>query len=227
MTQSPSLHSVRSDEVCSDEPTAEEAASDAGRRSRVAAEATASQPDLARAELAAEEFLDALGVPLGSEHLRATPGRMARAWAEMISPRPFELTTFPNEEGYDEMVIVRDVPVRSVCEHHLLPFSGRAAVGYLPGERIVGLSKLARIVEHFACRPQTQERLTKQAADWLQDNLAPRAVGVVIAAEHSCMTFRGAMAAGSSTVTSTLLGRLRDDPRSRQEFLALSGISGA
>lgn len=182
------------------------------------------EPDLARAELAAEDFLEALGMSLESEHLRATPGRMARAWAEMFTPRPFDLTTFPNEEGYDEMVVVRDVPVRSVCEHHLLPFTGRACVGYLPGERIVGLSKLARIVEHFACRPQTQERLTKQVADWLQENLHPRAVGVVITAEHSCMTLRGAHATGSSTVTSTLLGMLREDPRSRQEFLSLAGM---
>ena len=190
-----------------------------------APELVAPHPDLARAELAAGDFLEALGLSLDAEHLRATPARMARAWAEMLSPRPFDLTTFPNEEGYDELVIVKDVPVRSICEHHLLPFTGRAVVGYLPGERIVGLSKLARIVEHFACRPQTQERLTKQIADWLQDNLAPRAVGVVITATHSCMTLRGAQATGSSTVTSALLGQLRDDPRSRQEFLALSGIT--
>lgn len=183
--------------------------------------------DLARAELAAAEFLAALGVPLESEHLRATPGRMARAWAEMLTPRPFELTTFPNEEEYDELVMVNDVLVRSICEHHLLPFTGRASIGYLPGDRIVGLSKLARIVEHFACRPQTQERLTKQIADWLQESLSPRAVGVVITATHSCMTLRGAYATGSSTVTSTLLGRLREDARSRQEFLALCGVTAA
>jgi len=103
-------------------------------------------------------------------------------------------------------------PFRSVCEHHLLPFTGVAHVGYLPAQRILGLSKLARVVELFACRPQTQERLTKQVADWLQEHLSPRAVGVVIAAEHSCMTLRGAHATGSSTVTSTRLGRLRSDP---------------
>lgn len=181
--------------------------------------------DLVEAERAAGEFLRALGMDLDAEHLRATPGRMARAWAEMFTPREFDLTTFPNEEGYDEMVVVRDVPMRSICEHHLLPFTGKATVGYLPGDRIVGLSKLARVVEHFACRPQTQERLTKQIADWLQDHLAPRAVGVVVSAEHSCMTLRGARAVGSSTVTSALLGRLRDDPRSRQEFLSLAGIA--
>lgn len=181
--------------------------------------------DLERAEVAAGEFLRSLGVSLESEHLRETPGRMARAWAEMLTPRPFDLTTFPNDEGYDELVLARDIPLRSVCEHHLLPFTGRACVAYLPGDRIVGLSKLARLVEYFACRPQTQERLTKQVADWLQEKLQPRAVGVVISAEHSCMTLRGAYATGSSTVTSTLLGQLRDDARSRQEFMSLSGIA--
>ena len=180
--------------------------------------------DLAAAEAAAADFLQALGITVDSEHLRATPGRMARAWAEMLTPRPFEMTTFPNEEGYDELVLARDIPFRSVCEHHLLPFTGRACVAYLPGDRILGLSKLARVVEHFACRAQTQERLTKQVADWLQDQLTPRAVGVVMSAEHSCMTLRGVQATGSSTVTSTLLGTLRTDPRSRQEFLSLAGV---
>lgn len=179
--------------------------------------------DLESAEEAAAAFLRALGVGVESEHLQDTPGRMARAWAEMLTPRPFDLTTFPNAEHYDELVLARDIGFRSVCEHHLLPFTGRACVGYLPGDRILGLSKLARVVEHFSCRPQTQERLTKQIADWLQEQLAPRAVGVVIAAEHSCMTLRGVRAIGSSTVTSTLLGKLRSDPRSRQEFLTLTG----
>ncbi|MGP6171376.1 GTP cyclohydrolase I FolE [Microbacterium sp. A204] len=181
-----------------------------------------SKPDLARAELAAGDFLRALGMSLDSDHLAATPQRMARAWAELLAPREFDLTTFPNDEGYDEMVIVRDIPVRSICEHHLLPFTGRATIGYLPGERIVGLSKLARVAEHFACRPQTQERLTKQIAQWLQDHLSPQGVGVVIEAEHSCMTLRGAHATGSRTRTSTLLGQLREDPESRAEFLSLA-----
>ncbi len=185
-----------------------------------------SGPDLAAAEAAAADFLTALGISLDSESLRATPGRMARAYAELFSPRSFDLTTFPNDEEYDELVLARSIPVRSVCEHHLLPFVGVAHVGYLPGERILGLSKLARIVEHFACRPQVQERLTKQVADWLDEQLAPRGVGVVIEAEHSCMTLRGVQAAGSSTVTSTLLGTLREDARSRQEFFALSRING-
>ncbi|WP_410659080.1 GTP cyclohydrolase I FolE [Amycolatopsis sp. lyj-112] len=183
-------------------------------------------PDLEAAEAAAADFLTALGISLDSESLRGTPGRMARAYAELFSPRSFDLTTFPNDEGYDELVLARGIPVRSVCEHHLLPFVGVAHVGYLPGDRILGLSKLARIVEHFACRPQVQERLTKQVADWLDEQLDPRGIGVVIEAEHSCMTLRGVQAVGSSTVTSTLLGTLREDARSRQEFFALTGING-
>jgi GTP cyclohydrolase I len=182
--------------------------------------------DLAAAERAAADFIAALGVDLDAESLRDTPGRMARAYAELFTPRPFDLTTFPNDEGYDELVLARSIPIRSVCEHHLLPFVGVAHVGYLPGTRILGLSKLARIVEHFACRPQVQERLTKQIADWLDEQLHPQGVGVVIDAEHTCMTLRGVQATGSTTVTSTLLGTLRADPRSRQEFFALTGVNG-
>ncbi|RJQ77786.1 GTP cyclohydrolase I [Pseudonocardiaceae bacterium YIM PH 21723] len=174
--------------------------------------------DLAGAEKAAGEFLTALGVTVDD----ATPGRMARAYHELFTPREFDLTTFPNDEGYDELVLARSIPVRSVCEHHLLPFTGIAHVGYLPSERILGLSKLARIVEYFACRPQVQERLTKQVADWLAEQLQPKGVGVVIEAEHSCMTQRGVRALGATTVTSTMLGALREDPRSRQEFFSLT-----
>jgi GTP cyclohydrolase I len=180
--------------------------------------------DLVAAELAARQFLEALGVSTDSESLRGTPGRMARAYAELFSPRPFDLTTFPNDEGYDELVLARGIPLRSVCEHHLLPFVGTAHIGYLPGQRILGLSKLARVLEHFACRPQVQERLTKQVADWLQTHLEPKGVGVVIEAEHTCMTLRGVQATGTTTMTSTLLGLLRSDARSRSEFLALTGL---
>jgi GTP cyclohydrolase I len=182
--------------------------------------------DLLRAERAAAEFLDALGLDTETDGLRSTPGRMARAYAELFTAPEFSLTTFDNDEGYDELVLARSIPVRTVCEHHLLPFAGIAHVGYLPGERILGLSKLARVVAHFAARPQVQERLTKQIADWLQLNLAPAGVGVVIEAEHTCMTLRGVQANGSTTVTSTLLGALRDDPRTRQEFFALTRAGG-
>jgi GTP cyclohydrolase IA len=184
----------------------------------------ATRIDLAAAERAAADFLTALGISTDTESKRKSPRRMAQAYAELFTPRPFDLTTFSNDEGYDELVLARTIPVRSVCEHHLLPFTGHAHVGYLPGERILGLSKLARIVEHFACRPQVQERLTKQIADWLDGHLRPKGVGVVIEASHSCMTLRGVQAIGSSTVTSTLLGVLREDSRSRQEFFALSGV---
>ena len=180
--------------------------------------------NLAAAERAAGEFLTALGLDVTSGGLAGTPARMARAYAELLTPRDFDLTTFDNDEGYDELVLARDIPIRSVCEHHLLPFAGVAHVGYLPGDRILGLSKLARVVELFAHRAQVQERLTKQVADWLDLRLRPRGVGVVIEAEHMCMTLRGVNAAGSRTVTSTLLGTLREAPRSRAEFLAASGM---
>jgi GTP cyclohydrolase IA len=178
--------------------------------------------DARAAERAARDLLVAFGTDLTDDGVRATPRRMAAAYAELLTPQPFRPTTFPNDEGYDELVLARSIPVRSVCEHHLLPFTGVAHVGYLPRDRILGLSKLARVVEHFAARPQVQERLTKQVAGWLQDSLSPAGVGVVIEAEHTCMTVRGVRAAGSTTVTSTLLGTVRDDPRSRQEFFALT-----
>jgi GTP cyclohydrolase I len=178
--------------------------------------------DLAAAEKAAADLLTALGIDHDSGPLAATPGRIARAYAELLTPRPFSMTTFPNDEGYDELVIARDIPFVSLCEHHLLPFIGTAVVGYLPQDRILGLSKLARIVEHFSRRPQVQERMTTQIARWLDDQLAPNGVGIVMQAEHTCMTVRGVAARGSTTVTSTLLGALRDDARSRSEFLALA-----
>jgi GTP cyclohydrolase I len=202
-----------------------EASSEAIRRPALRVAPPPAELDLARAERAAAEFLDALGIDTAGESLRETPARMARAYAELFTAPAFELTTFPNDEGYDELVLARSIPLRSVCEHHLLPFTGVAHVGYLPRERILGLSKLARVVEHFASRPQVQERLTKQVAGWLQDSLSPAGVGVVIEAEHTCMTVRGVRASGSTTVTSTLLGTVRDDPRSRQEFFALTRAS--
>ena len=178
--------------------------------------------DLPGAERAAAALLTALGIDLDTEGRRGTAGRMARAYAEMFAPQPFELTTFPNEEGYDELVLARSIPVHAVCEHHLLPFVGVASVGYLPGERILGLSKLARVVDMFARQPQVQERLTQQIADWLQTHLRPRGVGVLVEAEHLCMTLRGVRATGASTVTSALKGQLRESASARAEFLALA-----
>ena len=180
--------------------------------------------DLGAAERAAADFLSALGIDLDREERRATPGRMARAYAELLAARPFRLTTFPNDEGYDELVMARAIPFRTLCEHHMLLFSGVAYVGYLPGERILGLSKLARLVGHFAARPQTQERLTMQVAKCLDANLRPRGAGVVLEAGHTCMTQRGIRALGATTVTSALLGTLRTDARSRAEFFALARV---
>ena len=182
-------------------------------------------PDLARAEDGARTLLEALGADLQDESLRDTPGRVARALAEMLTPVAFEATTFPNE-GYDELVVARSIPFHSLCEHHLLPFHGVAHVGYLPAERIIGLSKLARVVELFARRLQVQERMTVQIADWLQGELAPKGIGVVLQAEHLCMSLRGVQKAGARTVTSALHGVVRDDPRTRQEFLALATSDG-
>jgi GTP cyclohydrolase I len=180
--------------------------------------------DLTAAEQAVRDLLLALGRDPDSPHLEDTPRRVAGAFAEMLSSGPFDMTTFPNDEGYDELVLARDIPFRSLCEHHLLPFHGLAHVAYVPDGRIVGLSKLARVVELFSNDLQVQERLTTQIAGWLQERLRPRGVGVVIEADHLCMALRGVRATGSRTVTSAVHGLLRDDARSRQEFFALTGI---
>jgi GTP cyclohydrolase IA len=183
------------------------------------------QPDLAAAQRAAADFLAALGIELDSEALRETPARMTRAYSELFSAEPLRLTTFGNDAGYDELVLARDIPFRTVCEHHLLPFSGVAHVGYVPGDRILGLSKLARVVEHYAARPQVQERLTRQVADCLAARLHPRGTGVVLEAEHTCMTLRGVRSRGSTTVTSAFAGTLREDVSARAEFLVLAGVN--
>ena len=181
--------------------------------------------DRSGAERAAADLLTALGADLGSEHLRETPRRVAQAYAELLTPAPFNATTFPNDEGYDELVLVRDIPFQSLCAHHLLPFHGTAHVAYLPGERIIGLSKLGRVVDLFARDLQVQERLTTQVAEWLEELLAPRGVGVIVEAEHLCMSLRGVQKPGALTVTSALRGIVRDDPRTREEFLSL--VSGS
>jgi len=178
--------------------------------------------NLPAAERAVRDLLLALGRDPSSAHLADTPRRVADSLTEMLTPREFDLTTFPNDEHYDELVLARNIPVHSLCEHHMLPFTGVAHVGYLPGERILGLSKLARVVELFARDLQVQERLTVQVANWLQEHLAPQGVGVVIEAEHMCMSMRGVRATGSQTITSSVHGLLREDARSRQEFFALT-----
>lgn len=200
-------------EVSPDAP--KDAASGTPRRS--------GQIDLAAAASAVAALLDALGVDRHQESLAETPARVARSYAELLTAEPFDATTFPNDAGYDEMVLVSDIPFTSLCEHHLLPFTGVAHVGYLPGPRLVGLSKLARVVAHFSRRLQVQERLTTQVAGWLTETLHPKGVGVVLEAEHTCMSLRGARATGSLTRTSALGGLVRDDERTRAEFFALIG----
>ena len=167
-------------------------------------------------------LLDALGVDVHGESTRDTPRRVTQAYAELLTPRAFDLTTFPNDEGYDELVVARDIPFHSLCQHHLLPFVGVAHVGYLPADRVLGRSKLARVVETFARGLQTQERLTTQVASWIDSHLRPKGVGVILEAEHLCMTLRGANARGARTTTSALSGLVREDPRTRQEFLSLT-----
>ncbi|MFE3105279.1 GTP cyclohydrolase I [Nocardia tengchongensis] len=175
------------------------------------------QRDIAAATSAAAAFLLALGVDTSAEHLRDTPLRMARAYEEMLSPRDFDLTVFPNDDGYKGLVVTGKIPFNSLCEHHILPFFGGAYVGYLPGEQVVGISKLARVVEMFTLRPQTQERMTQEIARWLTDNLDARGIGVMVQAEHLCMTQRGAKSPGSMTMTAAWDGLL-EDPSHREEF---------
>jgi GTP cyclohydrolase I len=160
------------------------------------------------------------------EGLLDTPRRVVKAYRELFAgyesdPREYLERTFEEVGGYDELVILRDIRVVSFCEHHMLPFLGKAHVGYLPSDRVVGISKLARVVHGFARRLQIQEKLTAEVAEAIQDILKPKGVGVVIVSEHSCMTMRGVNTPGSKLTTSSLLGEVRDDPRTRQEFFDL------
>jgi GTP cyclohydrolase I len=173
-------------------------------------------------EQAARDLLRALGADVDGGALEETPRRVADAYAELLTPQPFRATTFPNDEGYDELIVARAIPFHSLCMHHLLPFHGVTHIGYLPGERIIGLSKLGRVVEYFSRDLQIQERLTTQVADWLERELEPKGVGVVLEAEHLCMSLRGVQKLGAKTVTSAHRGVVRDDSRTRQEFLALT-----
>ena len=184
--------------------------------------AEARQIDHQVVERAARDLLRGLGADVDAEALEETPRRVADAYAELLTPQPFRATTFPNDDGYDELIVARAIPFHSLCMHHLLPFHGVAHVGYLPDERIIGLSKLGRVVEFFSRDLQIQERLTTQIADWLQLQLEPKGVGVVLEAEHLCMSLRGVQKFGAKPVTSALRGLARADPRTRQEFLALT-----
>ena len=182
--------------------------------------------DLPRAEAAVRDLLIALGEDPDREGLLRTPARVARSYAEVwaglhVDPSEVLETTF--DENHDELVLLKDIPLYSTCEHHLVPWHGTAAVGYIPGldGRITGLSKIARLVDLFARRPQVQERLTSQIADAVEERLKPRGAIVVIQAEHLCMAMRGIRKSGSQTITSAVRGLFRDDPRSRAEALSL------
>lgn len=181
--------------------------------------------DKPRIEAAVREILLAIGEDPDREGLKETPNRVARMYEEIFSgleENPEKHLKMFTEEDNDEMVVVRDIPLYSMCEHHLIPFIGKAHIAYIPGEgRVIGLSKLARIVNCFARRPQLQERLTAQVADFLFENLQPQGVAVVVEAEHLCMTMRGARASGSQTRTSAMRGIMRSDARTRAEAMSL------
>ena len=180
--------------------------------------------DVEAVEQSARELLRSIGLDPDSEGLHETPRRIAAMYQELfegLNQDPVEALSVGFEEGHDEMVILREIPFYSMCEHHFLPFQGKAHVGYLPDGRIVGLSKIARALEIFARRPQVQERLTTQLAECIEDVLHARGVGVVIEAEHTCMTARGIKKPGATMVTSAMRGRFRSDANTRQEFLGL------
>jgi GTP cyclohydrolase I len=185
------------------------------------------RPTQEDAEAAVRTLIAWAGDNPDREGLLDTPARVARSYREIFSgyaedPRCFLERTFEEVGGYDDMIVLSDIRVVSVCEHHMLPVVGRAYVGYLPRNRVVGISKLARVVQGFAKRLQIQEKLTAEIAETIQDVLNPYGVGVVIKAEHSCMTLRGVNTPGSALSTSRLLGVIRDDPRSRDEFLRIA-----
>jgi GTP cyclohydrolase IA len=180
--------------------------------------------DEARIEKAVREILSAVGEDLNRDGLKDTPARVARMYSELLAGMHDDPNTHISrvfDENYDEIVLLRDIPFYSMCEHHLMPFIGLAHVAYLPSGKILGVSKLARIVDCFARRLQTQERLTSQIADCLMTNLKPQGVAIVLEASHSCMTIRGIKKPGSVMVTSAVRGLFRKDPRSRNEIMSL------
>jgi GTP cyclohydrolase I len=183
-------------------------------------------PTQAEAEAAVRTLIAWAGDDPDREGLLETPKRVAKAYRELFAgyetnPHEYLERTFEEVGGYDQLVILRDIRVVSFCEHHMLPFLGKAHVAYLPRDRVVGISKLARVVNGFARRLQIQEKLTAEIAEAIQEILQPKGVGVVLVSEHSCMTMRGVNTPGSSLTTSHLLGEVRDDPRTRQEFFEL------
>ena len=186
------------------------------------------RPSQSEAEQAVATLLRWAGDDPAREGLRDTPARVARAFKDWFSgyltdPADYLRRTFEEVAGYDEMIVLRDIEFESHCEHHLAPIIGRAHVGYLPSDKVVGISKLARVVDSFSRRLQVQEKMTAEIATCINDVLRPRGVGVVIEAVHQCMTTRGVHKRGVSMVTSTLLGSIREDARTRAEFLKFVG----
>ena len=181
-------------------------------------------PSLGKVASRFREFMEALGLDLDDPNLVGTEWRVARAFRELFAGTYADeepiLRSFPNSEGYGEMVAVTDIPFHSICAHHFLPFSGTAHLAYVPRERLVGLSKLARVVDFYARRPQLQERMTEQIAALLDDRLRPRGAMVVVQARHFCMEMRGVAKAGVTTTTSEVRGVFEEE-RSREKFLAL------
>jgi GTP cyclohydrolase I len=191
-----------------------------------------SRPTREQAEDAVRTLIRWTGDDPAREGLRDTPARVARAYEEFFAgyaqdPREILQRTFSEVEGYDEMIVMNDIRFESHCEHHMVPIIGKAHIGYLPDKRVVGISKLARLVEVYARRLQVQEKMTVQIADTLQEILQPRGVAVVIEAAHQCMTTRGVHKPGVGLVTSRMVGAFRDDPSTRREFLAVLGRTGA
>ena len=191
------------------------------------ARAQCDRPSADDAAAAVRTLIRWAGDDPGREGLLDTPGRVIRSYREMfagyeVDPREYLERTFEEVGGYDQMVLLRDIRFVSFCEHHMLPVIGKAHVGYLPTDRVVGISKLARVVRGFARRLQIQEKMTAEIAQAIHEVLKPHGVGVLIEAEHSCMTLRGVNSPGSTLTTSALLGTIRDDPRTREEFLRLA-----
>lgn len=176
-------------------------------------------------ESAVELLLGAIGEDEFREGLNETPKRVAKFFNEWISrdPRPFKLTTF-SSEGMDQLIVQRSIPFYSMCEHHLLPFFGEAVVAYIPDKQIIGLSKLARLVDHYSRRPQNQERITKEVAECLHDALKPLGVAVLMSARHMCMEMRGVKSRGAETVTSYLTGVFREDIKAREELMRIAKL---
>jgi GTP cyclohydrolase I len=195
---------------------------------RAANASTTVRPTREEAEEAVRKLILWAGDNPDREGLQATPDRVVRSYEEFYSgyqqdPEEILRTTFEETEGYDEMVVLKDITFESHCEHHMVPVIGKAYVAYLPSKRVVGISKLARVVEAYAKRLQIQEKMTAQIANAINDVLKPKGVAVVVEAEHQCMTTRGVHKPGVGMVTSTMLGAFREDPSTRKEFLAIIG----